>query len=231
MSNAIASAFLLAVLIGPLGGCGIGAAPRPTENAATGAPLPPQARYQVDPARNRVWFLTREGGFVFEPSRLGGVALSLPGWMWAGKPYGCLPDLALGPRGEAVITSDVLPTLWRIDPDTLEVSVHRLVLDADGDKDVGFSGLVYSQEHGAFFAASYSHGSLWKIDPRLVTAQKVTLSTAIRKACGLALLARSTKPHNGKLDGLCVRTARGAWTVVFAPDGRFAHVGAASCAL
>jgi hypothetical protein len=229
MSNAIASAFFLAVLIVPLGGCDIGTTPGPTETAATGALLPPQARYQVDRARNRVWFLSHEGVFLFERSSPGRVALPLPGWMWTGEPYSCLPDLALGPRGEAVITSDVLPTLWRVDPDTLEVSVHRLALDADDDKDVGFSGLVYSHEHGAFFAASYSHGSLWRIDPRLATAQKVTLSTAIREACGLALHALSVKPRSGKLTGLCVRTAREGWTVDFASDGRSAHVEAASC--
>lgn len=229
MSNANGSAFVLAVLIVSLGGCDIGDAPRPTEAAATGAPLPLQARHQVDPTRNRVWFLSHEGVFLSEPSRPGRVALSLPGWMWAREPYGCPPDLALGPGGEAVITSNVLPTLWRIDPGTLEVSVHRVVLDADGDKDVGFSGLVYSREHGAFFAASYSHGSLWRIDPRLTTAQKVTLSRPIPEACGLALRARSIKPQSGKLAGLCVRTARDGWTVDLAPDGRSAHVGAASC--
>jgi hypothetical protein len=229
MSNVIASAFFLAVVIIPLGGCDIGASLRQTETAATGDLLPPQTRHQVDPARNRVWFLSHEGVFLFEPSRPGSVALSLPDWIWTGEPYSCLPDLAVGPNGEAVITSDVLPALWRIDSDTLEVSVHRLVLDADGDKEIGFSGLVYSREHGAFFAASYSHGSLWRIDARLSTAQKVTLSTAIRGACGLAMRAHSIKPQGGKLAALCVHTARGGLTLDLAPDGRSARVGAASC--
>jgi streptogramin lyase len=111
----------------------------------------------------------------------------LPGWVWAGAPYGCLPDLALGPRGEAVVTSNVLPTLWRIDPDSLAVSVHALALDADDDKDVGFTGLVYSPQHGAFFAASHAHGSLWRIDPQLRTARKMPLSASNPQPCGLAL--------------------------------------------
>ena len=220
MSKGIAKAFSVALLIVPIGGCDIDAGPRETQAIDASAPLAAEARYQVDPARNRVWLLSHEGVFLFEPSRPGRIALSLPDWVWVGTQYGCLPDLALGPRGEAVITSNIVPTLWRVDPDTLAVSVHRPVLDADDDKDVGFSALVYSREHGAFFAASYSHGSLWKIDPRFESAQKVSLSAPLREACGLALRAR----------GLCARTPHRSWTVELAPHGRSAYIGAASCA-
>jgi hypothetical protein len=175
MRNGIATVFCAAVLVS-IGGCDIAAATPPA----------PKARYQVDAARDRVWLLNHEGVFLFEPSRRERVALALPDWVVAGAQYGCLPDLALGPRGEAVITSNVLPTLWRIDPDTLAVSVHRPVLDADGDEDIGFSALVYSREHRAFFAASYSHGSTCKIDPRFERAQEVSPSAALPRACGLA---------------------------------------------
>lgn len=215
MSKGIAMAVSIAVLMVPLGGCDIDAAPQQTQASPA-----PKARYQVDAARNRVWLLSDEGVFLFEPSRPERIALSLPDWVWVGADYGCPPDLALGPRGEAVITSNVVPTLWRIDPDTLVVSVHRLALDADDDKDIGFSGLVYSREHAAFFAASHSHGSLWRIDPRLERAQKIPLSGGIPGACGLAVYAR----------GLCARTAQGGWRVELAPHGRSAYVGAAPCA-
>ena len=154
MSNGVATAFILAGLIAPLGGCDIGAMSRQAQAPSINAPLAPQARYQVDSVRNRAWSLSPEGVFLVELSKPGKIAIALPGWVWASEPYGCLPDLAVGPRGEAVITSNVVPTLWRIDPDTLAVSVHRLALDADNDKDVGFSALVYSREHEAFFAAS-----------------------------------------------------------------------------
>ena len=73
------------------------------------------------------------------------------------------------------MTSNVLPVLWKIDPTTLAVSVHRVELDADTDKDVGFSGLVYSERNGAYFAVSELHGSLWRIDPLLRRAQKVSI--------------------------------------------------------
>lgn len=203
MSNGIAAAFILAGLIAPLGGCDISAASLQTQVSAANAPLAPQARYLVDSVRNRAWSLSPEGVFLVELSKPGKIAISLPGWVWAREPYGCLPDLAVGPSGEAVITSNVVPTLWRIDPDTLAVSVHRLALDADNDKDVGFSALVYSREHDAFFAASTSHGSLWRIDPRLVTGQKIPLSASIPEACGLAVRQHCPQPNTGKPAGLC----------------------------
>jgi len=222
-------ALLLAASMVLIAGCNIGAAPQRPANEAPKF-QPPNARYQVDPARNRVWVLTPEGVFLFDVSRPERVAVPLPGWVVAGAPYGCLPDLALGPRGEAVVTSNVLPTLWRIDPDSLAVSVHPLALDADAGRDVGFSGLVFSPQHGAFFAASDAHGSLWRIDPQLTRAQKIPLSAPIPQACGLAMRPRSSQQTLGRMADVCVRTPHGGWSVLFAPDWRSAYVSAAPCA-
>ena len=209
MRNAIAAA-ILAILVVPF------------------ADAAPQARHRIDAARERVWILNREGVFLVDLAKATRVAVTLPDWLRVDARHGCLPDLALGPKGDVVITSNVVPTLWRIDADSLAVSVHRPVLDADTDRDIGFSGLVYSERHGAFFGASYHHGSLWRIDARLERAQKVPLSEAIAHACGLAV--RPGPVRIGRLPGLCVRTPRDAWVVDFAPDGRAARVGAGSCA-
>jgi len=231
--NAVAvGAFFLAACIVSIGGCEIGAASRQAATTARDAQQVqlPHGRYQIDPERHRVWFLTQEGVFVYDVSRPERVAVSLPGWVTVDTFYGCLPDLALGPNGEAVITSNSLPTLWRIDPDTLAVSVHPLLLDTDTDKDVGFSGLAYSPQHGAFLAASYSLGSLWRIDPLYQTAQKISLSAPIPGACGLAARSRSSLQQAlSRRADLCVRTPHGGWTVVFAPDGLSAYVSAAPC--
>ena len=153
----------------------------------------PYARYQVDPARNRAWSLSAEGLSLHDRSAPGKtVQVPLPGWHWAGPPYGCLPDLALGPKGEAVVTSDILPTLWRIDPETLAASVHPLALDADTDKDVGFSAIAYSSRHGAYYALSQPAGAIWKIDPLLRRAQKTPLAAPVVKTCGPAVRPPAT---------------------------------------
>ncbi len=139
-------------------------------------------RYRAQPERARTWLI--DAGELFlqqagKPRR----AIRLPDWQWAGEPYACAPDIALGPRGEVIVTSNVLPVLWKIDPETLGVSVHRLELDSDLDKDVGFSALVYSERNGAYFAVSGLHGTLWRIDPLLRRAQKIALSEVQPAGC------------------------------------------------
>jgi len=178
----------------------------------------PILRFQKDAARDRGWILTRSGVLVFDfKTRQTTARVRLPQWVWAGEEFSCLPDLALGPKGEALISSNVVPTVWRVDPVTLDVSRHELALDAHTDKDVGFTGLVYSAEHAAFFAVS-DFGALWRIDPLLRRAQKVTLSAPIPKACGVAILEKN------RFFRLCVRGPQGGWTVTLAPDQRSAHV-------
>lgn len=114
--------------------------------------------------------LTREGVEVRRNGAL--VRVALPGWQWAGPPYGRVLSLGTGPRGEVLATSDVLPTVWRIDPRSLAVTVHPLALDADNDKDVGFTALVYSRSQGAYFGRGALDGICWRIDAGLTEARK-----------------------------------------------------------
>ena len=139
-------------------------------------------RHRAQVEHSRTWVVDEGGVFVEEagkPRR----AIDLAGWHLAREPYACAPDIAIGPRAQIVVTSNAVPTLWEIDPETLAVSVHPLQLDADNDKDFGFSGLVYSERDGAYFAVSDLGGSLWRIDPQLGRAQKIALP--VRGACVL----------------------------------------------
>ena len=188
----------------------------------------PILRLQKDAARDRGWLLTAGGVFVFTLSTRQTVAhVSLPQWTWAGEAFSCPPDLAVGPKGEALISSNVEPTLWRVDPVSFAVTRHALVLDRDADKDVGFTGLTFTQAQGALYAVS-DHGALWRIDPLLRRAQKVDLSTPMPRACGIA--TRSTRKNGvNRFFGLCVRGQQGGWTVHLAPDRRFGYVIARPC--
>jgi hypothetical protein len=229
----IASAFVLAVSIGSISGCNLRSespdpASRPASKASQGRP--PTMRYQVDAERSRLWVLTRDGVVVHDVAAAEKVAVVLPGWVTVDAAYGCPPDIALGPRGEALVTSNIVPTLWRIDPETLAVSVHPLALDADTDKDVGFSGLAYSPQHGGFLAASYHHGSLWRVDAALERARKVALSAPIPQACGLAVRQHDAPQTLRPAANVCVLTPRGGWSITFAAGWRSAYVSAAPCA-
>jgi len=178
-------------------------------------------RYRAQSERGRAWVIDA-GGLFLEEARKPRRAIALPEWQWAAEPYACAPDIAIGPRGEAVVTSNVLPVLWRIDPETLAVSVHRVQLDADADKDVGFSGLVYSERHGAYFAVSELHGSLWRIDPLLRRAQKIALSEPVRGACSVSM---QSEQRVSRFSRLCLQGR----TINLAPDQRSAYVQAAGC--
>jgi len=176
--------WLLPALIA-LGGCDSRAAPRDEGSAATSERSDLRLnRHQVDLVRNRVWVLTESGVVLYRNHRRERVSIRLPEWLWANATHGCAPDLALGPKGEAIVTSNVVPVLWRIDPNSLAVSVHRLELESDADKDFGFSSLSFSSRHGKYYATSPMLGSVWSIDPLLTRAQKVEASASFAGACG-----------------------------------------------
>ena len=187
-------------------------------------------RYQVDEARSRIWVLTPAGIVLYEASTGEQVAeVPLPGWLWAREQYVCPPDLALGPGGDAVISSNVVPTLWRVDPVTLVVSQHDLILNDDSGKDIGFTGLAFSAQQGAFFAVSALHGSLWRIDALLRTAQSIPLSEPLRRACNLAIPPRAPNQRASRFVGLCVGTDDGTMVVNLAPDQRSGYARPENC--
>jgi len=119
------------------------------------------------------WRLTSQGVLLLKAGERDPIRISLPDWIWAGEPYTCGPALAVGPKGEAVVTSDVVPVVWRVDPASLQVTRHAVELDRDTGKDVGFSTLSYSTEQGAFIAINGLDGSLWMIDAQLTKAKRI----------------------------------------------------------
>jgi hypothetical protein len=147
-------------------------------------------------AADRAWQLTRNGVVVQDAGRT--TRVPLPDWTYAGPRFGCAPTLAVGPNGEAVVTSDVMPTLWRVDPRTLAVTRHELKLDTDNDKDVGFSDLAWEAKEGAWFAVSTANGARWRIDRELKTARKVapgTPSVTCRHSFGEAAAQQVRNRH------------------------------------
>jgi hypothetical protein len=161
--------------------------------ACDGDPLgalvsPPESGQQVlrireDPERNRLWLLGRDHVSLHH-NRSGELLqrILLPGWIYVGEQFGCPPDLAVDPSGAVLVTSNVLPVLWRIDPVQLEVTRLDIERDADQDKDMGFTGLAFTAD-GTVIAANAIHGTLWRIDLRAATARKVASYRPVRGAC------------------------------------------------
>ena len=230
MRNGISTALVaaaFAMLAGCEGGTGRTASYQYGGNASAGQQA--GMRYQFDANRERVWWLTRDGVVVRNIRAMERTAVAIPGWTWVGEAWSCAPDLALGPRGEALVTSNILPVVWKIDPDTMAVTEHALVLDADTDKDFGFTGLTYSSEQDAYFAVSGTHGTLWKIDAQLTRGEKVALSGPIYNACRVAPSGRAPSQASGPAVGLCVGGAQRNWTVDVALADRTGYVRGTAC--
>lgn len=140
-------------------------------------------RIRPDAERNLLWVLDHQGVAIHNNTSGRLVQrIALPDWVVAGRQFGCPPDLALDSSGAAIVSSNVLPVLWRIEPVRFEVSKLALALDADQDKDVGFSGLSFAPD-GTLVAVGSSLGSLWRIDLRAASAKKVTSFAPARGAC------------------------------------------------
>jgi hypothetical protein len=128
---------------------------------------------RTDVAGNRVWVLELDALTVYDRTnrrRLRRVIL--PDWPVAGPGHACAPDLVLDRSGAALISSNVVPVLWRIDPQRFEVRQIFLTLDSDTDKDVGFTALAFAAD-GTLTAAGASFPSSWRIDLEAATARRV----------------------------------------------------------
>ena len=157
---------------------------------------PPAAKLEVvraDPARNRLWVLDLEVISVYDNTngrRLRRIVL--PEWIVLPKQYSCLPDLALDSSGTAFVSSNVLPVLWRIDPQRYEVTRIELALDTDTDKDVGFTGLSFAGD-GTLLAAGAMAAALWQIDTSAASARKVASYPSVARGCDPATLVRAAR--------------------------------------
>ena len=206
----------------------------PTPAALNGADRyearPGVLRARQDSARGRIWALHADGVDLYDARSDQKLrAIALPEWVWADELHSCPPDLAVGPEGEVIVSSNVVPVLWRIDPTSFVVSRHELAVLEDKGREVGFSGVTYSARQGAFFGVNGLDGSLWRIDLALRRAQPIPLSSPISRACSVSA---KSGVAGARLGTLCVQAEERAWTVHLAPDYRsgYAHAGSCSAA-
>ena len=177
--------------------------------------LPQSLRTHVDAASGKVWALHADRLEVHDPMQAGATkSIRLPGWTWAAEPYACPPDIALLVGGDVVVTSNVMPAIWRIDPATLAVTRHDVAVPDDRNRDVGFSRLFRSARSDTLFAAGALDNSLWLIDPSLERAQPIGLSPALPQGCVLSIRPGSTAR------ALCIQIEQAEWIVTLSADLR-----------
>ncbi len=118
----------------------------------------------------------------------------LRGWSSVSAQNSCAANIAVDVAGSVIVSSNIAPTLWRIDAKSLEVERLDIVLDADNDKDVGFTGLL-STSRDRLYAISAIHGSLWRIDLNARRGTKLEMANPLKGACALGFAPQPERVH------------------------------------
>jgi len=187
-------------------GQGVSVAPPAARAEATGyQEIRPALHTQLDARRNHLWVLDDDALYLYDAGTRRLIKrVELPDWSFVGESFSCAPGLALAPSGAALVTSNVIPTIWEIDPQSLVVRRHRLALDADNDNDVGFTGLAFSMNGENLFGVSSLLGSVWTIDLAKDSAHKVPLSKPVHGACGIVVKETLGAGRKGVTPVLCI---------------------------
>lgn len=128
---------------------------------------------RADTERNRLWVLEPDALSLYDNTngrRLRRLELPLP--FFVGEEHACAPDIAWDAGGTVFVSSNVIPVLWRVDPQRFEITRMELELGSDGHKDAGFTRLSFGAD-GTMTATGTTYASLWRIDLRSATATKV----------------------------------------------------------
>jgi hypothetical protein len=172
-------------------------------------------RVKLDTTRNRLWVLGLDNVYVYdiEKEQLIG-QIALPGWTVAR--FICLPDMLLDRTGAALISSNVLSRLWRVDPDSFEVRWHEIRLHGRENWDIGFGSLAFAPD-GTLFAVTALAESLWRIDVDRGRADRVELSASIGNACALTALYATRPGTQERILALCTG-GKGGQRIHLSPD-------------
>ncbi len=191
----------------------------------------PRTDHVEDRARSRIWRLGDRGVYLEAREQSQALHIPLPGRVIVDQTLTCPSAMTLSQEGAVVVTSNVIPTLWRINPDTFAVTSHPLTLTSHADREVGFTGIAFSTGHRAYFAVSSIHGTLWRIDMNLQTAHLVGLPYRLEEPCGIAVISpkRQARAIGMAQELLCVQTASGEFTLQLSLDQQSARFEGQAC--
>jgi len=130
--------------------------------AAAGLPDDPAViTAKADGARGRVWILAQDGLYLY-PSAGPMRRFDLPNWQYIIR-FACPPDLAVAPDGSVLVTSNVIASLWRVDPALAAASQVTLRFERRAGEELGLSTIDVS-ESGTVSARGAADRSRWRID-------------------------------------------------------------------
>ena len=186
-------------------------------------------RVRVDLQRGRYWVLGDDGVSVYGAADKRLIRkIVLPGWNVAG--FLGLPDMVLDRTGGALISSNIIPMLWRIDPDSFQVTRIGITLQTKENWDVGFTGLAFAAD-GTLFGVTALTASLWTIKPGEAKATPIALSAAvpILDARALSVSYQAIPGASPVKPTLCIASAAGPRRIELSADSSRGRVSEESC--
>ncbi len=186
-------------------------------------------RIRVDIQRGRYWVLGNDDVSVYSVSDKRLIRkIVLPGWNVAG--FLGLPDMALDRTGTAMISSNIVPMLWRIDPDSFKVTRIDITLQTKEKWDVGFTGLAFAAD-GTLFGMTAMTSSLWTIEPDKGKATPIELSVLapVRGEHTLWVSYRAIPGVPSVKPTLCIASTEGPLRVELSADYRSGRISNQAC--
>ena len=128
----------------------------------------------ADPAHGLRWELGWGAVFAYDEASGALVRrISLADASFSGARTMCRPDLLVGPSGAVIVSSNVEPVLWRIEPGSFEVHRYDIARDADLEQDFGFGALMWGASEKELYAENAATGTRWRIDLDTSSAIKI----------------------------------------------------------
>lgn len=141
-------------------------------------------RLRTDSARNRLWVLDEDSVYVYAlPSAALVSRIELP--RFVSSRAACLPDLALDAFGNGFVSDNERPALYRIDADSMALSMIPVRVSAEHTSHEGLSALAPTRWPGVMLAGSAASGRLWLIDLPTGSANPVEMAGDLKGICGL----------------------------------------------
>jgi hypothetical protein len=127
---------------------------------------------KTDSVRGRVWILGGNALYLYQTEGQRVRRFDLPNWRYVAQPFACPPDFVVESQGTVLVSSNITPTLWRVDPDSgvsTELPIQPLHRQAE---DFGFAALEVSPRD-VVWARGAADRSRWVIDLKSLSATLV----------------------------------------------------------
>lgn len=156
-------------------------------------------RLAVDDARGRLWVLDHGAVYIYD---LNNKELIKRVIFLATKTSqaSCLPDMALDRQGNAFISDNTRPFIYRIGSGSLEIAQWLADERLSPFPDSGISAMAIGQDGKSLFAVNGFSGEFWRLDLETRSMHRLAIpANALRGACGLVIrnLVKDSDHANG----------------------------------